>query len=115
MKSALWVKRRLVSPASKSTIFLGAGRSADNPIHSMGRCSRSIDYSDDDIGISTPPRKPHGDLYALIFTKVVGDFHHQKVVEQGHILLLLDGRSEAPEAAKTEARNIVRHHSDLRG
>ena len=48
--------------------------------------------------------------YAPIFTKVVGDFHHHKVVEHGHILLLLVGRSEAPETAQAEAPNIVNVH-----
>jgi hypothetical protein len=100
MKSALWVKRRLVPPASKSTIF-------GVPVAVL----ITLDRSDDDIGISTPPRKPHGDLYALKFTKMIGDFRHQQVAEQGHILLLLVGRSETPEAAKTEPRNIVNVHS----
>jgi hypothetical protein len=42
---------------------------------------------------------------------VAGDFHRQKVAEQSHILRLLVGRSETPEAAKTEAPNIVNVYS----
>jgi hypothetical protein len=38
------------------------------------------------------------------------DFGHQEVVEQGQVFALLPGRGNPPEAAQTEARDVVDVH-----
>jgi hypothetical protein len=87
-----------------------AGRRADNPIHLGDGISLSLDRGDDDLGILARPRKSHGDAYTPILTEMAGDLAHQEVPEQSHVLLLLVRRGDMPEAAKTEARNVVDVH-----
>ena len=38
---------------------------------------------------------------------MITDLGHQEIVEQHHVLLLLLGRGEAPEASETEMRDVV--------
>ena len=49
-------------------------------------------------------------MYPLILAEMAGYFGHQKIVEQDHVLLLLFGRGDPPEATQTEARNVVDVH-----
>jgi hypothetical protein len=87
-----------------------AGIRGDNAIDLGWRAFRSFDPGGDNLGVCTRQRKAHGDAYSLVFAKMAGDLGQQKVVEQGHVLLLLIGRGASPEAAQAELRSVVHVH-----
>ena len=110
VKSAAWVRRRLVPSASRSTIFGLPVFVATTQSTWVGGLVRSFDCGDDDLGVRTRPRQSHGDAYPLILAEMAGDFGQQKVVEQRHVLRPLIGCGDPPEAAQAEARDVIDVH-----
>ena len=44
---------------------------------------------------------------------MAGDLCHQKIVEEDHVLRLLFGRGETPEAAETESPDVLVIHGGV--
>jgi hypothetical protein len=59
------------------------------------------------ISVSRVARAPHGHLHTAILTEVASDLGHQQVMEQRQVVLPLIRCREAPEATKTEPRDVA--------